>query len=276
MTDWSPGSQEIAARLHLRLSAENPTWRVWHEVQMPVAHAPPGRCDVWAFRVSWSRFCIRIYEVKASRGDLLRDLESGKYRLYLPHCNELWFATAPGLSKGIPIPDDCGLVELRPPGSDYKRQIHVVKRAPHHEWSRNVHQLLALLMSHDTCVDRRSGFPMPRRVEDASYGRDQEWRHRFHAEHELGEKHRRRNAGHDAATAVSAARAIEQRAARWKPAAEFAEIVARDLGVPVWGDGWIEKARAAWSQRAGGLTPAARGRLVLWLREIGLEVKDAP
>jgi hypothetical protein len=75
-----------------------------------------GRADVWALRVSWSSPCARIYEVKATRGDLLADLRSEKWRAYLPYCNQLIWAMPEGIARTSELPADTGVVVYTPTG----------------------------------------------------------------------------------------------------------------------------------------------------------------
>jgi len=227
-------------------------------------------------RVSWARFCVRIYEIKASRPDFLRDVASGKFQAYFPACNELWFATAPGLLKAHEVPESCGLVEVRPPGdrADGLPSLRSVKRpTPRDSWPP-VKMLCGLLMSHDTRVDRRSGFPMPSRREDqgiSSRGLSEAAR----ADYERRISHSARVEGRNAACAVAQARAMVKRAAWAKDAADFGRLVAQDLGVRPGADPWPEAAKTAWDKaRAGTLSEEMRVALrALWRASGGVEVE---
>lgn len=66
--------------------------------------------DVITIKPSYTRFCLHIYEVKVSRGDLRKDLRLEKWRGYLPHCHRLYFAVPAGLAKKDEIPAEAGLI----------------------------------------------------------------------------------------------------------------------------------------------------------------------
>jgi len=93
--------QDIAARvLHLR----NFTW-VMKELGVGGGHIDVvGNCPNSAHRVV-------AVECKASRGDLLRDLRTKKWRKYLPYTSELWFMVNPDICEPSEIPKECGVVE---------------------------------------------------------------------------------------------------------------------------------------------------------------------
>lgn len=63
--------------------------------------------DGFAMTRSYTKPCIKIYEVKVSRGDFLRD---NKWNLYKQYCNELYFVVPKGLIDKTEIPDDVGLI----------------------------------------------------------------------------------------------------------------------------------------------------------------------
>lgn len=85
-----------------------------------VAHH--NRIDALAIKISWTQYSITGYEVKISRSDFQRD---EKWRAYLPMCNQLYFAIAPGVCEVSEIPENCGLVVLTPKGG-----LRTVRKAP--------------------------------------------------------------------------------------------------------------------------------------------------
>lgn len=80
------------------------------------------RADLWAMRPSWSKPMVTIYEVKVSRSDFLRD---DKWMQYMPYCNQLSFATAPGVLDPAELPEQVGLLELTKTGT----MLRVVRKA---------------------------------------------------------------------------------------------------------------------------------------------------
>ncbi len=84
-----------------------------------------SKIDALAIRISWTNSAIIGYEVKVSRSDFLRD---EKWRSYLPMCNQLYFAVAPGIVDKSEIPDCCGLVQMTSTGG-----LRTIKKAPFRE-----------------------------------------------------------------------------------------------------------------------------------------------
>lgn len=68
------------------------------------------RADLVEIKPSYTRFCVSIYEVKVSRSDFLSDINSGKWRGYLPHCHRFYFATPAGLVDKREIPEEAGWI----------------------------------------------------------------------------------------------------------------------------------------------------------------------
>lgn len=66
-----------------------------------------GIIDLWVMNKSWADQKFTAYEVKVSRQDFLRD---DKWRLYLPFCNELYFAAPKGIIDPIELPAEVGLL----------------------------------------------------------------------------------------------------------------------------------------------------------------------
>lgn len=96
--------------------------------------------DVYSLNKSWTRPDAVIYEVKRTRQDFLRDVNSGKYQRYLPHCNRLVFAIPKGLVQKSEIPPEAGLVVLGDGG------WRTVSTGPYRRWTPDHQILFALLM----------------------------------------------------------------------------------------------------------------------------------
>lgn len=73
-----------------------------------------SRMDAWVMPRSWAHPDITCYEVKVSRQDFVGDI---KWRNYLPCCNYLYFATAPGIVKDGELPAEVGHLELSKTGN---------------------------------------------------------------------------------------------------------------------------------------------------------------
>lgn len=97
------------------LSARHKEDMFFTEVKNGATQTVAHHCkmDALAIKISWTNFKIVGYEVKVSRSDFLRD---DKWRSYLPMCNELYFAVAPGIVDVSEIPEQCGLVQLTAKG----------------------------------------------------------------------------------------------------------------------------------------------------------------
>jgi len=95
--------QDIAARV---LHTRNFTW-VMKELGVGAGHI-----DVLGTDPNSQHRVVGI-ECKASRGDLLRDLRSKKWRRYLPYTSEFWFMVNPDICDPAEIPKECGVVEAR-------------------------------------------------------------------------------------------------------------------------------------------------------------------
>lgn len=75
-----------------------------------------GRLDVMALRIAdnFRTSEFTAYEVKASRSDLLKDLDTRKYEKYLPHVDRFFFAIRSGIAKLDEIPDVAGVIVFVP------------------------------------------------------------------------------------------------------------------------------------------------------------------
>ncbi len=127
----------------LAKSRDQSQWLTW--VQIPLgsvmwANGHTPRADVLSCRKSFSNPSFMIYEVKISRGDFLADVNKGKYRSYLEHCCQLYFAAPKGLIKKEEVPEGTGLIVRGENG------WRVTKAAPRREHTPSVELLLKLLM----------------------------------------------------------------------------------------------------------------------------------
>lgn len=88
------------------------------EVKNGSTYYPPAQgllmFDGFAMTRSYTKPCIKIYEVKVSRSDFLRD---NKWNLYKQYCNELYFVVPKGLIDKLELPDDVGLIYYNRDGS---------------------------------------------------------------------------------------------------------------------------------------------------------------
>jgi hypothetical protein len=76
--------------------------------------ASHSKLDAWVMPRSWSYPHLTGYEIKVSRADFLGD---EKWRNYLPLCNYLYFAAAPGVIRASELPPAIGLMEASATGS---------------------------------------------------------------------------------------------------------------------------------------------------------------
>jgi len=98
-----------------------------------------NKIDALAIKLSWTQFNITGYEVKVSRSDFMRD---SKWQAYLPMCNQLYFAVAPGVCEITEVPDVCGLVRFTANGG-----LRTLKKAPWREIEPPVEMYKYLLFS---------------------------------------------------------------------------------------------------------------------------------
>jgi hypothetical protein len=109
------------------------------------------RADLVVFNPSYIRFLISIYEVKWSRADFLRDLNSEKWRSYLPYCHHFYFA----VPKFIPgdtgkrcflnikeVPPEAGLIRY----NQDKNTWYVRKAAPKRKIEIDLEFLQAMIL----------------------------------------------------------------------------------------------------------------------------------
>lgn len=74
-----------------------------NQIWLPVA-------DLIAIKKSFTSFHITIYEVKANRPDFLQEMRSEKWRKYLPHCNQFYFAIQRNVADIKEIPPEAGIM----------------------------------------------------------------------------------------------------------------------------------------------------------------------
>lgn len=85
--------------------------KVWTWCNLTVGAWSGPRPDVMAFaRWRYDNPQIAAYEIKVQRSDLLSDLNSGKWRKYLEHCQSVTFAMPHGLATKDEIPAECGVM----------------------------------------------------------------------------------------------------------------------------------------------------------------------
>jgi len=99
---------------------EQAGWMVWVETSTGQAWQGVGRADVIAIAKSYS-ISVKAYEVKASRNDFSRDVNSGKYLKYQEFCHQFYFASEAGILTREDIPPGYGLITLGPKGWHVQR-----------------------------------------------------------------------------------------------------------------------------------------------------------
>lgn len=97
--------------------------------------------DGLSIRKSWTRPCIRIYEIKVNRSDFLRD---GKYHLYKQYCHERYFACPKGLIKKEELPDEIGLLYYNPE----TQTLRQVKKGLYRKIEIDADMLMYIIMNH--------------------------------------------------------------------------------------------------------------------------------
>lgn len=92
-------------------------WMTWTNQPLgSVMWGNAGIVDVLAIFKSYTRPIVRIYEVKITRSDFLRDVNAGKFLKYKETCNQFYFAAPAGLIPRNDLPDGCGLISYGPNG----------------------------------------------------------------------------------------------------------------------------------------------------------------
>lgn len=120
---------------------------VRHHRDLVVAECPLNeggglRADLWVMKKSWASPMTTLYEIKVSRSDFLRD---DKWPRYLPYCNLLVFAVAPGVCTQEELPEGVGLIGLTKDGGALRTLRKAQWRASDPEGQSSV--LKAVLMN---------------------------------------------------------------------------------------------------------------------------------
>lgn len=119
-----------------------------------------GIVDVISFRPSHMKPDITVYEVKVSRADLMRDIETEKYKKYMNHCGRLVFAFPCEIAKAKEIPNDCGVATFN---SD-KKTWHFARRGNENmSYVFDNDMFMTLLISHHF-KDRREHYKRVYRI----------------------------------------------------------------------------------------------------------------
>jgi hypothetical protein len=154
MVDWNHDA--LAADLARRLRTDGKQW-TWLDIAIGAWSG--ARPDVMAFpRWRYDVPQIHAYEIKVGRGDLLSDLNSGKWRKYLEHCQSVTFAMPHGLATKDEIPGECGVMFRT--GRGWRTE-----RRPTNMGSACSIQAMAKLL---TCHPTREPYPgLPRHMQDS-------------------------------------------------------------------------------------------------------------
>lgn len=106
-----PGHEELCTSLAEHLRAQVTKWVLIRDLCLgnTWTREHPGIADLVAVELTWSHWECRVFEVKASRADLLRDLRAGKWEKYLEHCTRLYFAFPEHVGQKSDLPPGVGL-----------------------------------------------------------------------------------------------------------------------------------------------------------------------
>lgn len=131
-------AQEVKAAIAKRHAADLFFTEVKNGPTQIVNHH--SKIDALAMKISWTNFTITGYEVKVARSDFLRD---EKWRAYLPMCNQLYFAVAPGVCDPSEVPEVCGLVTVTQKGA-----LRTVRKAPWRDIDPPVEMFMYLMFNY--------------------------------------------------------------------------------------------------------------------------------
>ncbi|MGH0004479.1 MmcB family DNA repair protein [Pseudovibrio ascidiaceicola] len=113
----------------IRKALENaytqPEWAIFFEVADGTGAASRRRADAIAMNMWPSRGLeLRAFEIKVSRSDLKSELKDpSKAEAIAQYCNTFYLATPSGLTKGMDVPQNWGLIEVTEGGqARIKRQ----------------------------------------------------------------------------------------------------------------------------------------------------------
>lgn len=104
-------TQTVTERLVAHLEAEG--YKCWREVPLERV-AAPMRADVLALKPGffWEHADVRIYEVKAQRGDFMADVRRGKTQGYRDYAHRVYFAGPQDVVDVALVPPGIGVVHL--------------------------------------------------------------------------------------------------------------------------------------------------------------------
>lgn len=107
---------EMQRRLaeHLRHRIKPPM--VFTEVALEGSWGSMGRMDVVTLQTAghYTKHSLWGYEVKATRPDLLRDLDTRKFEKYLGPLDQFFFVFPVGIGQPDEVPDPCGVIIYYP------------------------------------------------------------------------------------------------------------------------------------------------------------------
>lgn len=155
---------------------------VRHHRDLVVAECPLNeggglRADLWVMKKSWASPMTTLYEIKVSRSDFLRD---DKWPRYLPYCNLLVFAVAPGVCTQEELPEGVGIIGLTKNGGGLRTLRKAQWRASDAEGQSSV--LKAVLMNR--IMPRADPLTRDQRIE--------QWRERAASAESVGRHMKRR------------------------------------------------------------------------------------
>jgi len=109
--------------------------------------------DVMTFQKSYTKPDVRIYEVKASRADLMGDVKKAKWEKYLPFCDRLFFAVHDSVKyedviSHLPV----GIMKF----SEKSGKWSIVRMAPNNKRTQEIPEevFLSLMFSTSQSVSR--------------------------------------------------------------------------------------------------------------------------
>lgn len=105
MTDWRHGDLADDLALARRGVGE----AVVTELNLR-SRGTGGYVDVATLKLSWASPVTTGYEIKVSRADFLRDVQTAKFERYLPYFRRFYFACPAGLISKEEVPEGCGLM----------------------------------------------------------------------------------------------------------------------------------------------------------------------
>lgn len=111
---------------HLRTRIKPPM--VFTEVALEGSWSSMGRLDVVSLQSAsrYTKNALWGYEVKASRSDLLHDIDTRKFEKYLSPLSQLFFVYPVGIADPSEVPDVCGVIQYYPDSGVWR----TARRAP--------------------------------------------------------------------------------------------------------------------------------------------------